>query len=173
MSTPWNDSVFKMDGSLVVMIVVVLVLMYQVFMIDRFDINYLKIAHSKEGKEGMEGISNGLMMDIGRSRARSGMLSTSQGPGGGLVYGSGNINDNFTSSFLGGGEPPVFYDIGNLRGMKANADATGYTYTSRKDRMALQQIPVVTPAVSSADKVAAAIEGLWVSADQDSAMQAY
>ena len=170
MSTPWNDSVFKMDGSLVVMIVVVLVLMYQVFMIDRFDINYLKIAHSKEG---MDGVSNGLMMDIGRSRARSGMLSTSQGPGGGLVYGSGNVNDNFTSSFLGGGEPPVFYDIGNLRGMKANADATGYTYASRKDRTALQQIPVVTPAVSSADKVAAAIEGLWVSADQDASMQAY
>ena len=167
MSTQWNDSVLKMDGSLVVMIVLVLVLMYQVFIVDRADINYLKMAHSKEGfndNRVMDAYANRfgtVLTSYGGPPAEGGFDTT--GAGARIPYGQSN-----KSSFLGGGEPPVFYDIGNLRAMKANADATGYTYKTRQNRGSIQQVPVVPamPVVSSADKVAAAIEGLWMGTDQ-------
>jgi hypothetical protein len=173
MSTPMNDSILKMDGSLVVMLVVVLVLMYQVFMVDRVDINYLKMAHSKEVTEGFR-VNNNLVSNPGANRFDGGE-SSGQWQGGALVLDNSSYRNPSTSSFLGGGEPPVFYDIGNLRAMKANEDASGYTYNPKQNRGSLRQVPVVPamPVVSSSDKVAAAIEGLWLGADKNNEIAAY
>ena len=166
MSTQWNDSVLKMDGSLVVMLVVVLVLMYQVFMVDRDDINYLKKAHSKEGYINLvsnprANSSRQIFSGGFGSREQGQDTTTSASPN--VLYDNKGGLEKFLSG--GGHEPPIFYDIGNLKGMKINQDSTGYMYTDPRGSTKLQNVPVVPvsiPVDSSAAKVAAAIEGMWM-----------
>ena len=116
-----NKFIYEMDGSLLFMIVAVVILLYQVYMVDRVDITELKKFHVEAKKEGFgNGLNSGLFVNSGANREQ-GMFSSGQWEPG---YSRIQPTTSGSSGFLGprdGG----YQDSSQL--LRTNSDATGYT----------------------------------------------
>ena len=130
-----NFAIIKAEGTLIFMLIAVLVLIYQVFMVDRYDITALKRVHrmdgmyDTEGMEGMEGMV-GEVPDLNPGANRSfGGISSGQWQAGGLTFdhsgsaGAGQLAKfGNKSPFFGGSEAPVFYSSGGAGPMTFGRD---------------------------------------------------
>ena len=152
---PTNNYILMQEGSFLFMLIAVLVLIYQVFMIDRYDITALKRVHRMEGIGGEEGMYEGMYegmegevpdLNPGANRA-SGGVSTSQWQAGGLSLdtsgsaGAGQLaNVGNISGFFGGSEAPVFYSSGAAGPMTFGRDYAGYPIkVPRKPRVGVRK----------------------------------
>jgi hypothetical protein len=115
MATPNNDYFMKMDGFFLFMLVAVLVLIYQVFMVDRYEITKLKKVHRLEGYE------NQAPYDFGRI-TRYVQSSAATPPG------ASGFDLTNTSGFLGGGgsEPPISFYPSEAGPLLFGKDYAGY-----------------------------------------------
>jgi hypothetical protein len=111
------------------MLIATLILLYQVFMVNSSDIAYLKKSHiaNCQYREGF--VQYPFDYGIGQKAAQElsdSLLGGRPGTAGLDLTGSAaSIYGMYgqKSKFLGGGEPPVFYDIGDVN---ASNMATGY-----------------------------------------------
>ena len=94
---PWNEYFMKMDGFLLFMLIAVLVLIYQVFMVDRSEITKLKKVYRLEGYENQ--------VPPRFNNWEKSLLSGATAPG------ASGFDLTKTSGFLGGGgsEPPISF----------------------------------------------------------------
>ena len=141
MATPNNDYFMKMDGFFLFMLVAVLVLIYQVFMVDRYEITKLKKVHR------LEGVENQVPPNYQNNRF---VQSSGQWEGGAVGFNTSN-----TSGFLGGGgsEPPISFYPSEAGPLLFGKDYAGYP-------------PKPKPAAMAEGMWTSVKEGAWSGADQ-------
>ena len=107
--------------SMTIIVALLLVISYQVFYTHSGQIKTLQSYHNSESFTNTYASRLPTIID-------SGLTTTSYG-----IWGndSGQSKSGFTggqSAFLGGSEPPVFYDIGDVESVRGTRSAGGYTY---------------------------------------------
>ena len=114
MTTPWNDYFMKMDGFFLFMLIAVLVLIYQVFMVDRSEITKLKKVYR------LEGVENQVPPDYNNWKYSQTSGATQPG--------AGSFDLTNTSGFLGGGgsEPPISFYPSEAGPLLFGKDYEGY-----------------------------------------------
>ena len=125
-----NQSLLAYPYSLSVMLIVLIMVFYQVYMVNRPQIKKLKEEHATLGIEGM--CDDKHTIDVfGQGTRYDQELSDSMLSGPGYTKGFEKLTNgatNTTSGFLGGNEPPVFYDIGNVRAARAMRNKRDWSY---------------------------------------------
>jgi hypothetical protein len=116
-----NTSIFQQKYSLACMLILILLVFYQVYMIQRPQLKYLTLA--KRNSCGLEGMKSTPPWNYGGTNRFYGNRLSGQSAPGEVGFNMGGL----TSGFFGGGEPPVFYDIGDIKADQALLSARGYT----------------------------------------------
>ena len=123
-----NNSILNgFQYTFAIMLVLLVLVFWQVYFVQRPKINMLQIEHesglSCSTNEGMSGASDVYGQSTRFLQEQSGPLATP-----GFVKGF-ELPGQQKSGFFGGSEPPVFYDIGNIQAARAMRSKRGYTYS--------------------------------------------
>lgn len=124
-----NNSILNgFQYTFAIMLVLLVLVFWQVYFVHRPKITKLQLEHesglSCSTTEGMRGASDVYGQGLRYQTEQSGPLANP-----GFVKGFAGVGQH-KSGFLGGSEPPVFYDIGNIQAARAMRSKTGYTYSS-------------------------------------------
>ena len=143
MATPNNDYFYSMDGFFLFMLIAVLVLIYQVFMVDRSEITKLKKVYRLEGMDGTPVWQNNFRSELSDSRGQAGTFGLDL-----RGYKSPNV-----SGFLGGGgsEPPISFYPSEAGPLLFGKDYEGYP---------------PKPAAMAEGMFSPVNEGMWLGADK-------
>jgi hypothetical protein len=111
--------------SMTIIVAVLLILAYQVFYTQRNQLQDIECRRKYEGFENTYATRQQVIADSGLTSTNVAVWGNDPGSSGYICPGSKQ------SSFFGGPEPPVFYDIGDVQAVRGTRSRGDYTYDAQ------------------------------------------